>query len=327
MELHHTVNIPTLGIVMDTIDSIKPYKDSSFAMLLEAQRRGWNILYMQIQDLYMDQGTSYADCMSLQVTDENIDYFKLTPHKPIRLSDLDVILMRKDPPFNLEYIYATYFLEQAEEQGSLIINKPRSLRDCNEKLFTREFPQCCTPTRVSRKAERLLEFLSEYKDIIIKPLDGMGGRSIFRIRKGDPNTNAIIESVTEHGQQQVMVQRYIEEISEGDKRILLIDGTPIPYALARIPAEGENRGNLAAGAKSKGMPLTERELWICEQIAPVLQQRGLIFVGIDVIGGYLTEINVTSPTCIRELDQEFNLNISATLFECIQEKLKNRSSA
>lgn len=311
---------------MDAIDSIKPYKDSSFAMLLEAQHRGWQIYYMQLPDLYMDQGVSYADCMPLAITDQNSDYYKLKSSQTLKLSDLDVILMRKDPPFDLEYIYATYLLEQAEEQGALVINKPGSLRDCNEKLFTREFPQCCTETRVARKAERLLDFLHQHQDIIIKPLDGMGGRSIFRIKQGDPNTNAIIESVTEHGTNQVMVQQFIPEISEGDKRILLIDGVPVPYALARIPAEGENRGNLAAGASSKGLPLTERENWICEQIAPTLREKGLIFVGIDVIGGYLTEINVTSPTCIRELDEEFNLNISATLFECIQSKLESRSS-
>lgn len=311
---------------MDAIDSIKPYKDSSFAMLLEAQQRGYQIFYMQLQDLYMDQAISYADCMPLTVKDQNSDYYRLKTARTVKLSDLDVILMRKDPPFDLEYIYATYLLEQAEEQGTLVINKPRSLRDCNEKLFTREFPQCCTPTRVSRKPARLHEFLQQHKDIIIKPLDGMGGRSIFRIRQGDPNTNAIIESVTDHGNNQVMVQQYIPEISEGDKRILLIDGTPVPFALARIPAEGENRGNLAAGASSKGMPLSKRETWICQQIAPVLREKGLIFVGIDVIGGYLTEINVTSPTCIRELDSEFNLNISATLFECIQQKLAQDSS-
>lgn len=306
---------------MDAIESIKPYKDSSFAMLLEAQKRGWQIFYMQLKDLYMDGAVSYADGMPLTVKDQATEYYHLKAPLTLKLSDLDVILMRKDPPFNLEYIYATYLLQQAEEQGTLVINKPSSLRDCNEKLFTREFPQCCTPTRVSRKPERLIEFLQLHKDIIIKPLDGMGGRSIFRIKLGDPNTNAIIESVTDHGNNQVMVQQFIPEISEGDKRILLIDGTPVPYALARIPAEGENRGNLAAGASSRGMPLTERETWICQQVAPALRERGLLFVGIDVIGGYLTEINITSPTCIRELDKEFNLNISATLFECIDQKL------
>jgi glutathione synthase len=310
-----------LGIVMDAIETIKPYKDSSFAMLLEAQRRGWQIYYMQMSDLYMDQAISYADGFQLGVTDNTSDYFQLGAAASIKLSDLDVILMRKDPPFNLEYIYATYLLEQAEQSGTLIVNKPQSLRDCNEKLFTYQFPQCCAPFRVSRKASLLKAFLDTHQDIIIKPLDGMGGRSIFRIQNDDPNTNAIIESVTQYGAQQAMVQKFIPEIINGDKRILLIDGKPVPYALARIPAAGENRGNLAAGASSRAQPLTPRDYWICEQIAPTLQAKGLIFVGIDVIGDYLTEINVTSPTCIREIDKAYNLNISADLFECIEQKL------
>lgn len=306
---------------MDAIESIKPYKDSSFAMLLEAQRRGWEINYIQQQDLYMHDSVGYADCQQIQVTDNSSDFFRLSTTHSLVLSDLDVILMRKDPPFDLEYIYSTYILEQAEEQGTLVINHPQSLRDCNEKLFTREFPQCCCPTRVTRKASRIHEFLKQHQDIIIKPLDGMGGRSIFRIQLEDPNTNAIIESVTDHGNRQVMVQQFIPQISQGDKRILLIDGKPIPYALARIPAAGENRGNLAAGATSKGIPLTDRDLWICQQIGPKLREKGLVFVGIDVIGEYLTEINVTSPTCIRELDNAFNLNISGDLFDTIENKL------
>ena len=310
-----------LGIVMDAIETIKPYKDSSFAMLLEAQRRGWQIYYILLTDLFMDQSVSYADSQQLRVSDNTTDYYALSDPETIRLSELDVILMRKDPPFDLEYIYATYLLEQAEQSGTLVINKPQSLRDCNEKLFTYQFPQCCTPFRVSRKASKLREFLLEHQDIIIKPLDGMGGKSIFRIKQGDPNTNAIIESVTQYGEQQAMVQKYIPQITEGDKRILLIDGEPVPYALARIPAVGENRGNLAAGASSRAQPLSERDFWICQQLAPTLKQKGLIFVGIDVIGDYLTEINVTSPTCIRELDKAYDLNISANLFECIEQKL------
>lgn len=310
-----------LGIVMDAIETIKTYKDSSFAMLLEAQRRGYEIHYMQQHDLFMDQGISYADSELLKVTDRTHNYFQVKPSSQIKLSELDVILMRKDPPFDMDYIVTTYLLEQAAQQGALVVNHPQSLRDCNEKLFTREFPQCCTPTRVTSKTAHILSFIEEHQDIIIKPLDGMGGRSIFRIQSGDPNTNAIIESVTEYGARQVMVQKFIPEISAGDKRILLIDGEPVPYSLARIPAEGENRGNLAAGASSIGQPLTEREYWICEQLAPTLREKGLLFVGIDVIGDYLTEINVTSPTCIRELDNEFNLNISGQLFDCIENKL------
>jgi glutathione synthase len=313
-----------LGIVMDAIETIKPYKDSSFAMLLEAQRRGWAIHYMQLQDMYMEQGVSYADCHLLHVADDRKDYFSLQSEATLKLADLDIILMRKDPPFNMEYIYATYLLEQAEESGTLVVNKPQSLRDHNEKLFIREFPQCCTDTLVSRKAGRLHDFLQRHQDVIIKPLDGMGGRSIFRIRQGDPNTNAIFETVTGHGANQVMLQKFIPAISAGDKRILLIDGEPVPYALARVPARGENRGNLAVGASSHGIPLSQRDRWICEQIAPRLREKGLIFVGIDVIGDFLTEINITSPTCIRELDSEFDLNISATLLECLQRKLPVR---
>ncbi len=310
-----------LGIVMDAIEHIKPYKDSSFAMMLEAQRRGWQIFYMQMHDLYMDASISYAHAQTVSVDDNNDDYYQLGAVQTIALSDLDVILMRKDPPFDMEYIYATYLLEQAEEQGTLVVNKPQSLRNCNEKLYTREFPQCCAPTRVARQAGLLKEFLAEHEDIIIKPLDGMGGRSIFRIKLGDPNTNAIIEELTRYGERHAMVQKFIPEIVDGDKRILLIDGKPVPYALARIPAKGENRGNLAAGASSEGRPLSEHDYWICEQIAPSLKAKGLIFVGIDVIGDYLTEINVTSPTCIRELDSQFGLNIAHDLFACIDQKL------
>ena len=309
---------------MDAIETIKPYKDSSFAMLLEAQWRGWQIFYIQLADLYMDQSVSYAASSLLKVTDNTPEYFELGAASIVKLSDLDVILMRKDPPFNLEYIYATYLLEQAEQAGTLVINKPQSLRDCNEKLFTYQFPQCCAPFRVSRKASLIKEFLDTHHDIIIKPLDGMGGRSIFRVKRDDPNTNAIIENVTQYGEQQAMVQKFIPQISKGDKRILLIDGIPVPYALARIPAQGENRGNLAAGASSRAQPLSERDYWICQQIAPTLKHKGLIFVGIDVIGDYLTEINVTSPTCIRELDKAYNLNISADLFKCIEQKLTDR---
>lgn len=306
---------------MDAIESIKTWKDSSFAMLLEAQRRGWQIYYMQIHDLFMDQAISHADCQIVKVEDKAEGYFTLEEPTRIALTELDVILMRKDPPFDMEYIYATYLLQQTTRDGVLVINDPQSLRDCNEKLYTHEFPQCCAPFRVSRKTEHIKEFIDTHNDIIIKPLDGMGGRSIFRIRENDPNTNAIIETITSQGEKQVMVQKYIPQISEGDKRILLIDGTPVPYALARIPAEGENRGNLAAGASSRGQPLSERDQWICDQLGPGLREKGLIFVGIDVIGDYLTEINVTSPTCIRELDHLYNLNISGDLFDCIDKKL------
>ena len=257
----------------------------------------------------------------LTLYDDNQHWFDYGEAGRCRLDELDAILMRKDPPFDLEYIYCTYMLEQAEENGVLIVNKPASLRDCNEKLFTRVFPQCCVDTLVSRNSLILKEFIEKHRDTIIKPLDGMGGRSIFRVQAGDPNTNSIIEAVSKESTSQTMVQRYIPEISEGDKRILLIDGVAIPYALARLPAPGENRGNIAAGASTRAQPLSERDRWLCEQVAPELRARGLLFVGIDVIGDYITEINVTSPTCIRELDSAFGINISADLFACIEQRV------
>ncbi|MBT8437357.1 MAG: glutathione synthase [Gammaproteobacteria bacterium] len=310
-----------LGIVMDPIETIKPWKDSSFAMLLEAQARGWQIFYFQQSDIFFDNGIAMGQFKTLKLYDDNQHWFDYGDAGHCPLSELDVILMRKDPPFDLEYIYCTYMLEQAEESGVLVVNKPASLRDCNEKLFTRVFPECCVDTLVSRDAAILRGFIEQHRDIIIKPLDGMGGQSIFRVQAGDPNTNAIIEAVSKHGQSQTMVQRYIAEIREGDKRILLIDGVAIPYALARLPAAGENRGNIAAGASTRGQPLSERDQWLCEQIGAELRRRGLLFVGIDVIGDYITEINVTSPTCIRELDSDFDINISADLFECIEQHL------
>ena len=306
---------------MDPIEAIKPWKDSSLAMMLEAQARGWQIFYFQLGDIFLDNGIAMGQFKMLTLYDDNEHWFDYGDAGRCRLSELDAILMRKDPPFDLEYIYCTYILEQAEESGVLVVNKPASLRDCNEKLFTRVFPQCCVDTLVSRNPEILRGFIEQYQDIIIKPLDGMGGQSIFRVQAGDPNTNAIIEAVSKHGQSQTMVQRYIPEIRDGDKRILLVDGVAIPYALARLPAAGENRGNIAAGASTRGQPLSERDQWLGEQIGAELRRRGLLFVGIDVIGDYITEINVTSPTCIRELDSEFNINIGADLFECIEQHL------
>ena len=310
-----------LGIVMDPIESITPYKDSSLAMMLEAQRRGWQIYYFRLDDIYLDNGIAMGQFKTLTLYDDNDHWFDYGDAGECRLDTLDTILMRKDPPFDLEYIYCTYMLEQAEENGTLIVNKPSSLRDCNEKLFTRVFPQCCVETLVSRKPAILKRFIEQHRDVIIKPLDGMGGRSIFRLQLGDPNTNAIIEAVSRDATSQSMVQRYIPEISEGDKRILLIDGVAVPYALARVPAPGENRGNIAAGASTRGQTLSERDQWLCEQVGPELRARGLIFVGIDVIGDFITEINVTSPTGVRELDNNFDINISADLFACIERRL------
>ncbi|HEX9803589.1 MAG TPA: glutathione synthase, partial [Gammaproteobacteria bacterium] len=236
----------------------------------------------------------------------------------------DVVLMRKDPPFDMEYIYATYLLEQAERKGTLVVNRPQSLRDANEKVFTANFPQCTPPTLITRRAEAIRDFLQQHRDVILKPLEGMGGASIFKVSSGDPNTSVIIETLTGHGSRYAMAQRFIPEIAAGDKRVLLIDGEPVPYALARIPAEGELRGNLAAGGHGVGIPLTGRDYWICEQVAPTLREKGLIFVGLDIIGDYLTEINVTSPTCIRELDKQYGLDIGGQLMAAIARRLQTR---
>lgn len=311
----------TLGVVMDPIDSINIKKDSTFAMLLEAQRRGWGVRYMEQQDLYLDNDRACARVRTLLVEENPQEWFRFVGDETIPLDELDVILMRKDPPFDMDYIYSTYLLEKAEERGVLIVNHPASLRDCNEKLFTAWFPQCCTPTLVTSNRERILRFMEQQKDIILKPLDGMGGSSIFRIRQGDPNTNVIIETLTSHGKRLSMAQRFVPEISQGDKRILMVDGEPVPYALARIPKPGETRGNLAAGGTGQGIPLSEQDRWIALQVGPSLRQRGILFAGLDVIGDYLTEINITSPTCIRELDSQFGLNISAQLMDRIEEKL------
>ncbi len=302
-----------LGVVMDPIGSINIKKDSSFAMLLEAQARGWKIWYMELGDLYLRDGRTFARMKPLRVKRDEKEWYRFGEMKERPLDELAIVLMRKDPPFDQEYIYATYLLECAEQRGALVVNRPRSLRDANEKLFTAWFPHCCAPTLVAREPGKLREFLGEQGRIILKPLDGMGGTSIFYLQPDDPNVSVILETMTVHGSRFVMAQRYLPEIDQGDKRILMINGEPIPYALARIPAPGELRGNLAAGGRAEGRPLTERDLWICQQVGKELRRRGLVFVGIDVIGDYLTEINVTSPTCIQELDKLFGLNISARL--------------
>ncbi len=312
-----------LGIVMDPIGSITAYKDSSLAMLLAASARNWSLHYMELNDLFIRDGVTRAHVQPLQVRDDPQDWFTLGTSTTLDLHELDVLLMRKDPPFDMEFVYATYLLQRAEEQGLLVVNKPASLRDCNEKMFTAWFPQCCPATLVCRKYSLLREFLSEHRDIIIKPLDGMGGASIFRVREGDSNVSVIFETLTEHQTRYAMAQRYIPEIIRGDKRILMIDGEPLPYALARVPAEGELRGNLAAGATGKGVALTEHERWICAQVGPALRERGLLFTGLDVIGDYLTEINVTSPTCIRELDGLYDLDVAGQLLDIIAKKISS----
>lgn len=312
-----------LAVVMDPIQEISAKKDSTLAMLLAAQDRGWSLSYIEQTGLYLNDGIAMAECSSLSVANDLENWFSLSEPTRQALSDFDVILMRKDPPFDNEYIYSTYILEAAEKQGVLIVNKPQSLRDCNEKVFATQFPQCCTPVLVASSPSLLREFYAQHEDVIFKPLDGMGGSSIFRIKPQDPNLSVIIETLTDFGKHQIMAQKFIPEISAGDKRILIIDGKPVDYALARIPAPNETRGNLAAGGSSKGVPLTDRDRWICEQVGPTLKEKGLIFVGLDVIGDYLTEINVTSPTCIRELNTAFDLDIGGDLMECIAAKLES----
>ena len=313
-----------LGVVMDPIADINVKKDTTLAMLLAAQRRGWELYYMEQSDLSLDQGLAHATARRLSVEDNPESWFEVGSPQDIALSDLDVVLMRKDPPFDMDFIYSTYILEAAQREGTLVVNDPRSLRDCNEKLFATQFPQCCPPLIVAASAARLKAFHAEHGDVIFKPLDGMGGASIFRVKAGDPNLSVIIETLTDHGRQQIMAQKFLPEIVDGDKRILMVDGVPAEFGLARIPMSGETRGNLAAGGSGVAMPLTDRERWICSQVAPVLREKGLLFVGLDVIGDYLTEINVTSPTCVRELDRAHQLDIAGDLMEAIASKLAAR---
>jgi glutathione synthase len=318
---------PLLGVVMDPIETIKPKKDSTLAMLLAAQRRDFDIVYFRQQDLSVAHGAPRGDGRRLTVTDDPERWFELGDAWSGGLETLDVLLMRKDPPFDMEYIYTTYILELAEQRGLLVVNKPASLRDINEKAYTSWFPQCTPPSLVTRSRTQLREFLAEHRKIVLKPLDGMGGRSIFVVSADDINVNVIIETLTDYGSRFTLAQRYIPEIVNGDKRILLIDGKPIDYALARIPAPGESRGNLVMGATGEGRPLTERDKWLCAQVGPVLAQKGVLFAGLDVIGDYLTEINVTSPTGIRELDRQFGIDIAGKLIDVIAARLANAPKA
>ncbi|MCK5727600.1 MAG: glutathione synthase [Methylococcales bacterium] len=310
------------GMVMDRIDRININKDTSFAMLLAAQKRGWTLYYMELNDLFLRNGRAFARVQLITVQRARV-FYQVIEEKTLPLADLDVIIMRKDPPFNQEYIYATYLLEQAEREGCYVVNKPQSLRDANEKLFTAWFPQCCTDTLVTRNHARLNDFLVEHQQIILKPLDGMGGASIFHLKMGDPNLAVILETMTAHENCYVMAQKYLPEIKAGDKRILLINGEPVPYALARIPAIGETRGNLAAGGRAKAQPLSPRDLWITQQVGETLKQKGLVFVGLDVIGDFVTEINVTSPTCVQELDRAYDLDIAGQLMDHIEQTLSS----
>lgn len=311
-----------LGVLMDPIGSIKIHKDSTFAMLLAAQRRGWRLWYLEQRDLCAEGDRTLGHMREIEVMDNPEGWFRFLGQRTTDLADLSVLLMRKDPPFDVEYIYTTHLLEQAARQGCLVVNQPQSLRDCNEKLFTLQFPHCCPPSRVTRRAEDLRAFLAEQGEIVLKPLGSMGGESVFRVRAEDPNLSVIIETLTAQGRHYTLAQRYLPEIAQGDKRILMLDGEPVPFALARIPAPGETRGNLAAGGRGEGRPLSPRDRWIAAQVGPELRRRGILFAGLDVIGDFLTEINITSPTCIRELDAQFGLDIAAQLMACIESRLK-----
>lgn len=311
-------------VVMDPIESITTYKDTTFALMLEAQRRQWRVYYCLPQDLYLESGKIFAVSRHVTLEDNPEHWFDCVDPEPtlIEAGQFSAILMRKDPPFDMNYIYSTYLLELAQQQGAMVVNDPASLRDCNEKLFTAWFPEHTPQTLVSANSERLKAFARQHHDVILKPLDGMGGASIFRAKADDPNLSVIIETLTEHGKNLAMAQQFIPQITEGDKRILIINGEVIPYTLARIPKKGETRGNLAAGGRGVPMPITDQEMVIAQAIAPELVKRGLLFVGLDVIGQFVTEINVTSPTCMRELENEYGINIGSKLFAAIEQQLQ-----
>jgi glutathione synthase len=313
-----------LGVVMDPIKSINYAKDSTLAMLQEAALRGWELYYLEQADLFVQNGEPFGQARRLHVFQDAAKWYEFGLVERLPLAELDLILMRKDPPFNEEYIYTTYILEHAERLGVLVVNRPQALRDANEKFFATLFPECMAPTLVTQSVALLHQFWQEQGDIVCKPLNSMGGTSIFRLREDDVNAPAVFAALTENNQRYMMAQRFIPAITAGDKRILLIDGEPIPFALARIPQGNDWRGNLVVGAKGKVQPLTERDHFICQQVGPVLRQNGLYFVGIDVIGDYLTEINVTSPTCIREIDAGVNLNIAARLLDVLVKRLAKK---
>jgi len=315
-----------LGIVMDPISRIVFKKDSSLELLLAAKARGFALYYLEIQDLYQQDGEVFGCCKPLNVFSDAGRWFELGDEENMPLTQLDVILMRKDPPFDMEFVYATYLLERAQQAGVLVVNCPQSLRDCNEKLFATQFAHLMPPTLVSRRADLLREFAAVQGDVIFKPLDGMGGASIFRHRQGDPNLSVILETLTDFGRHQAMAQAYLPAIKDGDKRILLVDGEPVPWCLARIPMAGESRGNLAAGGRGEVRALTERDRQIAEQIGPLLREKGLLLVGLDVIGEHLTEINVTSPTCLREIDAACGISIGALVMDAIERKLSAKKT-
>lgn len=313
-----------IGIVMDNIKYINPIKDSSIAMIVEALNRKYKVYYMEISDLYFRKNDSRARTRELIIKKNEKKWFHLFNEKDISLSELNVILMRKNPPLNMEFIYATYILENAEKQGTIIVNKPQSLRDCNEKIFTLNFHELITDTLVTNSFFRIIDFLQQHQDIILKPLDKMGGAAVFRIKKNDPNTRVIIEYLTNYGKSYCMIQDYIPEIKNGDKRILVINGKAVPYCLARFPKYNDNCGNLAAGGKGKVQPLSITDFNIVNKISKVLKRKGLLFVGLDVIGDKITEINITSPTCIKEIESaNLNISISGILMNTIEKMIFN----
>ncbi|MCX7056145.1 MAG: glutathione synthase, partial [Proteobacteria bacterium] len=307
-----------LGVVMDPIEHIKPAKDSTLAMLLAAQARGWELHYAELSHLWLRDGKAMGRLAPLTVRADASNWFTRGEAAVRPLGDLDVLLMRKDPPFDMEYIYSTYILDRAESDGVLVVNRPQGLRDMNEKVYTAWFPECCAPTLITRDMADMHAFLREHGKVVCKPLHGMGGRSIFVIDLADKNASVVFETLTDYGQHYAIVQRYLPEIVEtGDARVILVDGEPVPFALARIPTAADNRGNLAAGATGIARPLNERDRWLAGRIGPALRERGMLFVGIDVIGGFVTEINVTSPTGIRELDKRFHTDIGGLLMDAI----------
>ena len=311
-----------LGVIMDPIAGIKVDKDTTLALLLAAQRREWEIHYMEMNDVYLSGSTARANARVMTVADDASDWYQFQRRTELVLSDLDVILMRKDPPFNMEYIYMTYILEHAAARGTLVVNDPAALRSVNEKAFITQFPQCIAPTLISRNTQQIHAFLEQHGQVVLKPLDGMGGASVFLVGKEDFNRNVIVDTLTRNSQCFIMAQQFLPAIEQGDKRILLVDGRPLEHALARIPKSGDIRGNLAVGGTGKGIDLSEQDHWICEQVGPRLRALGLVLVGLDVIGDYLTEINVTSPTCVRELERIYGCDIAGRIMDCIAGKLR-----
>jgi glutathione synthase len=310
-----------LAFVADPLDSFKIYKDTTFAMMREAAARGYALYALEQEDLTWRGGIVQGDARRIHLTGVKPGWYRSEGRATAPLRDFDAVLMRKDPPFDMEYVYSTYLLELAELQGARVFNRPRGIRDWNEKMAVARFPQFAPPTLVTRREPLIREFLAEHRDVILKPLDGMGGASVFRARQDDPNVGVIIETVTHYGRRTIMAQRYVPEIQEGDKRVLLIAGKPVPHALARIPKPGETRGNLAAGATGVARELTRRDREIAEALGPALQKEGLLLVGLDVIGDWLTEVNVTSPTCFQEITEQSGFNVAGMFMDALEHEL------